>query len=287
MMLIKTEVALRCYSVVANSIIADRQVHFRARAPRPRTGVYGGVVQGERCVSSASTPWQNVALRSAPNLMCSFIVKPQKKVSHRIESDRLGQHEIETISMIRVALMDDHPLVLRIVRQELARESDLEVIWDTSDANQMVTMINKDTPEVLILDLAFSGQAFEPVGAVRDLRARVPQMAILILTAYDDPVWIEELLQAGVQGYVVKSDDLSLRLAHAVRTVAQQRTFLSPTAVSQLTQSRMRHTLTPQERSILRLAAQGQANPAIAQTLGIANGTVRNHLSNIYWPYPS
>lgn len=184
--------------------------------------------------------------------------------------------------MIRVALMDDHPLVLRIVRQELARESDLEVIWDTSDANQMVTLINQDTPEVLILDLAFSGQAFDPVSAVRDLRARVPQMAILILTAYDDPVWIEELLQAGVQGYVVKSDDLSLRLAHAVRTVAQQRTFLSPTAVSQLTQSRQRHTLTVQERSILRLAAQGQSNPEIAQTLGIANGTVRNHLSNIY-----
>jgi two-component system response regulator DevR len=184
--------------------------------------------------------------------------------------------------MIRVALMDDHPLVLRIVRQELARESDLKVIWGTSDANQMTALINQDTPEVLILDLAFSGQTFEPVSAVRDLRARIPQMAILVLTAYDDPIWIEELLQAGVQGYVVKSDDLSLRLAHAVRMVAQQRTFLSPTAVSQLTQSRQRHTLTIQERSILRLAAQGQSNPEIAQTLGIANGTVRNHLSNIY-----
>jgi DNA-binding NarL/FixJ family response regulator len=178
--------------------------------------------------------------------------------------------------------MDDHPLMLRIVRQELARETDLHVIWDTSDANQMFQLINQDMPEVLILDLGFTGQAFEPVSAVRDIRARFPQLAILILTAYDDPVWIEELMQAGVQGYVVKSDDLTLRLAQAVRTVAQGRTFLSPSAISQLTQSRQRHTLTVQERSILRLAAQGQSNPEIAETLGIANGTVRNHLSNVY-----
>jgi DNA-binding NarL/FixJ family response regulator len=178
--------------------------------------------------------------------------------------------------------MDDHPLILRIVRQELACEIDLQVIWDTPDAHQLVTLINQDAPEDLILDLAFNGQEFEPVSAVRDLRARFSQMAVLILTAYDDPVWIEELLQAGAQGYVVKSDDFSLRLAQAVRTVARGKTFLSPTAISQLTQSRGRYTLTTQERAILRLAAQGQSNPEIAQTLGIANGTVRNHLSNLY-----
>jgi DNA-binding NarL/FixJ family response regulator len=184
--------------------------------------------------------------------------------------------------MIRIALMDDHPLILRIVRQELASEADLQVIWDTSDASQLFTLISQDVPEVLVLDLAFSGQDFEPVSAVRDLRTRFPRMSILILTAHDDSVWIEELLQAGVQGYVLKSDDFSLRLAQAVRTVAQGKTFLSAIAISQLTHARQRYTLTSQERAILRLAAQGKSNPEIAQTLAIANGTVRNHLSNIY-----
>jgi DNA-binding NarL/FixJ family response regulator len=184
--------------------------------------------------------------------------------------------------MVRVALVDDHPLMLKIVRQELSQDLDVQIVWETTDANQVVKLVNQDRPDVLVLDLAFAGQGFEPVAAVRDLRARFPQMAILVLTAYDDPQWIEELLSAGVQGYVVKSDDFSLRLADGIRAVAAGRPFLSPTAVKGLAASRKRYTLTQRERAILRLAADGLPNPEIAETLGIAKGTVRNHISNIY-----
>ncbi|HEX2906510.1 MAG TPA: LuxR C-terminal-related transcriptional regulator [Phototrophicaceae bacterium] len=184
--------------------------------------------------------------------------------------------------MIRVALADDHPLILKILRQELGRELDVQILWDTSDLNQLLPRLRRETPDVLVLDLAFAGQNFEPVSAVRDLRAQFPQLMILILSAYDEPAWVEELIHAGVKGYVVKSDDFSLRLAEGIRAVAQQRTFLSPTAVKALTASRQKYTLTERERAILRLAAQGQSNPDIATTLGLAQGTVRNHLSNIY-----
>jgi DNA-binding NarL/FixJ family response regulator len=184
--------------------------------------------------------------------------------------------------VIRVALVDDHPLMLKIVRQELGTEPDLTIIWDTPDSGDLLARISQRPPDVLVLDLGFAGQAFEPVAAVRDLRARFPKMAILILTAFDDSVWIEELLRAGVQGYVVKSEDFSLRLADAVRTVAQGKTFLSPTAAQGLAAAHQKHTLTARERAILRLAAQGLSNPAIAATLNIADGTVRNHISNIY-----
>jgi DNA-binding NarL/FixJ family response regulator len=184
--------------------------------------------------------------------------------------------------MIRIALLDDHPLILKIVRQELARELDFHILWDTSDSAQLMALVKRQAPDVLVLDLAFARQAFEPVNAVQDLRARFPQVAILILTAYDDSVWVEELLSAGAQGYVVKSDDFSLRLAEGIRTVAKGRTFLSPTAMTALTESRRKFTLTARERAILRLAAQGQSNPDIARTLGLADGTVRNHISNIY-----
>ncbi|MBN1284513.1 MAG: response regulator [Anaerolineae bacterium] len=184
--------------------------------------------------------------------------------------------------MIRIALIDDHPLMLKIVRQELSRDLDLNIIWDTTDSNQMTALVNSDPPDVLVMDLAFAGQGFEPVSAVRDLRARFPQMAILVLTAYDDPLWVEELLSAGVQGYVVKSDDFSLRLAEGIRATAQGRTFLSPTAAGGLAAARQKYTLTPRERAILRLAAEGRSNPEIAGILGIADGTVRNHVSNIY-----
>ncbi len=117
---------------------------------------------------------------------------------------------------------------------------------------------------------------------MRDLRARFPNMAILILTSYDDPVWVDELMRAGAGGYILKSDDFSLRLPDAIRTVAQGRPFLSPSAARALSNSRRKYTLTSRERTILRLAAEGLTNGEIAQSLGLADGTIRNHISNIY-----
>lgn len=184
--------------------------------------------------------------------------------------------------MIRVALIDDHPLILKILQQDLAGERDINVIWHNSDVRQLFSLISENTPDVIVLDLSYAGQGFEPVTAVRDLCARFPQMAVLILTAYDDTVWIEELLQAGARGYVIKSDDFSLRIAEGIRTVAAGRRFLSSTAVIRLTESHTKHTLSTRERAILRLAAEGKSNPEIAEILDIANGTVRNHISNIY-----
>lgn len=184
--------------------------------------------------------------------------------------------------MIRVALIDDHPLILKILHQELSQAYDLHILWETTDSTQLFSRLGGECPDVLVLDLSFAGQGFEPVSTVRDLKARFPALAVLILTAYDDPLWIEELLTAGAQGYVVKSDDFSLRLAEAIRTVAQGRTFLSSTAAMGLSASRQKHTLTNRERAILRLAAEGKSNPEIAEILGVANGTIRNHISNIY-----
>ncbi|MBN1681609.1 MAG: response regulator [Anaerolineae bacterium] len=184
--------------------------------------------------------------------------------------------------MIRVALVEDHPLMLKIVHQELMRELGLVVAWQTSDAGQLMALLTSDTPDVLVLDLSFAGQEFEPVTSVRDVRTRFPDVAVLILTAHDDPVWVEELIKAGAHGYVVKSEDFTLKLADAVRTVASGKAFLSPIAAQGLASAHRKHTLTSQERAILRLASQGLTNVEIAKTLGIANGTVRNHISNIY-----
>lgn len=183
---------------------------------------------------------------------------------------------------VRIVLADDHPLILKILRHELARSLDFEIVWDTTDATSLTRLIQQSQPDVLVLDLSFSGTVFEPVTFIRDLRTRMPTIKILIFTAYDEPIWIEELLSAGAHGYVVKSDDFSLRLADAVRAVAQGRPFLSQTAIMGMTHARRQRTLTERERAILRLAAEGHGNQQIATALGITHGTVRNHLSNIY-----
>ncbi len=79
--------------------------------------------------------------------------------------------------MIRVALIDDHPLILKIVRQELSRELDLQIIWDSQDSGETMAAVARQTPDVLVLDLSFSGQAFEPVAAVR---ATIPSLPALL-----------------------------------------------------------------------------------------------------------
>lgn len=186
------------------------------------------------------------------------------------------------MTAIRVGLADDHPLILKVLRHELARSLDLEVIWDTSETSALTRLIRQTTPDVLVLDLAFAGTAFEPVSFIRDMRSQVAAMKILIFTAYEDPLWIEELLDAGAHGYVVKSDDFSLHLADAVRAVAQGRPFLSQSAIVAMTSARRQRTLTERERAILRLASDGHSNQDIAVALGVTHGTVRNHLSNIY-----
>lgn len=184
--------------------------------------------------------------------------------------------------MLRVALMDDHPLMLKVIAQELAQALDIKLMWKTTKASELMERVKQLAPDVLVLDLGFGQQPFEPVNAVRDLRATHPHTAILILTTYDDPVWVDELMRAGAGGYILKSDDFSLRLPDAIRTVAQGRPFLSPGAAQALGEARRKYTLTPRERAILRLAASGKANGEIAQALGLADGTVRNHISNIY-----
>lgn len=184
--------------------------------------------------------------------------------------------------MICVALLDDHPLILRILRHELDHAADIRVLWESGDVAQVMALVAHNTPDVLLLDLAFAGRGFEPVTAVRDLRARFPAMRVLILTAQDDPIWVEELVLAGAAGYVVKSDDLSLRVADAIRAVSAGRTFLSPAAAEGLARAHRSQALTGRERAILRLAAQGHSNPDIAAALGISDGTVRNHMSNVY-----
>ncbi|MBL8133756.1 MAG: response regulator [Anaerolineae bacterium] len=186
------------------------------------------------------------------------------------------------MAAIQIGLADDHPLILKVLRQELTRALDVTILWETGEPATLPRLVQQFPPDVLVLDLAFAGAAFDPASFVRETLARSPQMKILIFTAYDDPVWIDDLLDAGAHGYVVKSDDFSLHMVDAVRAVAQGRPFLSQTAILGMTQARRQRRLTDRERAILRLAASGHDNQATAAALGISHGTVRNHWSNIY-----
>jgi len=193
------------------------------------------------------------------------------------------------MSKIRVLLADDHVLVRQGIRQFLEGEPDIEVIAEAGDGAQALRLIEQHRPDVAVLDIRMPNVT--GVEATRRIQERFPDVRVLILTAYDDDPYVFALLQAGADGYVLKTAS-SDELVRAVRTVHSGSSALSPEiaakVVRQMTSRRpvgaagQVESLTERELDVLRLAAQGKTNRAIGSMLGISHRTVQGHLASIY-----
>jgi DNA-binding NarL/FixJ family response regulator len=182
---------------------------------------------------------------------------------------------------IRVAAIEDHPLMLKAILQELKDHPDIQVVGSAGHGAEMQRLVRETTPDVVVLDLGMSGGAFEPISAVKTLFEAHPHVQVLVLTGYDDGAWIRELIAAGVRGYVLKSDDLSLNLPDGVRAVHAGKRFYSPTAAEKYFDCK-ETALCAQKLVVLKLAAQGLSNKRIGQELDLAEKTIRNLLSTVY-----
>lgn len=183
---------------------------------------------------------------------------------------------------IKVAVIDDHPLILKAIVDELDAQPDLQVVATADHGSQLQRLARELSPDVIILDLGMSSPPFEPVSAVRAFVGAYPDIKLLVLTGYDDDLYIREIVEAGAQGYVLKSDDLSLHLPEGVRTVYQGQRFYTPAVLDKLFSAREVEALGEQELAVLRLAAQGLANSAIAAVQGLSEKRVRNLMSEVY-----
>jgi DNA-binding NarL/FixJ family response regulator len=190
---------------------------------------------------------------------------------------------------IRIVLADDHVMVRQGIRQFLEEAGDVEVVAEAGDGAEAVRAVEAHQPDVAVLDIRMPGVT--GVEATRQIKARFPQVRVLVLTAYDDDPYVFALLQAGADGYVLKTASGD-ELVRAVRTVHGGRTALSPEiaakVVRQATSGRPEgaadqvEPLTDREIEVLRLAARGLTNRAIGHELGISHRTVQGHLANIY-----
>jgi DNA-binding NarL/FixJ family response regulator len=190
---------------------------------------------------------------------------------------------------IRIVLADDHVMVRQGIRQFLEEAGDVEVVAEAGDGAEAVRAVEAHQPDVAVLDIRMPGVT--GVEATRQIKARFPQVRVLVLTAYDDDPYVFALLQAGADGYVLKTASGD-ELVRAVRTVHGGRTALSPEiaakVVRQVTSGRPEgaadqvEPLTDREIEVLRLAARGLTNRAIGHELGISHRTVQGHLANIY-----
>ncbi len=178
---------------------------------------------------------------------------------------------------IRVIAVDDHHLILKALSDLLKDYPDIQLVATSNQGSQLLSLVKDYHPDVAIVDIGMSGDTFDPISSVRILHERYPNVKVLILTGYDDGLWARELVKAGASGYMLKSDDFSLSIPQAVRSLSQGGKFFSPGVADKLVDNDL-DKLTPRELSVLNLLSQGLATDAIARNLGVSEKRVRNVL---------
>ena len=188
---------------------------------------------------------------------------------------------------IRVLIADDHTVVRSGVRLLLETEPDIVVVGEARDGSEAVAMAETLQPDVVLMDIAMPDM--DGMAATRQIKAAWPQINILGLTMHRTDEYFFEMLKAGASGYVLKGADPSDLIA-AVRIVHQGEVFLYPTMAQRLVQDYLRRVkdeddsgpaLSPREKEILQLLAEGYSSKEIAEKLVISPSTVHTHRGNL------
>jgi DNA-binding NarL/FixJ family response regulator len=184
---------------------------------------------------------------------------------------------------VRVLLADDHAVVRSGIRHALQDLPDLEVVSEVGDGPSLITALEESRPDLLVIDVTMPD--FEPVTAIRRIRARYPTMKILVVSAYDDDAYVQGLLGVGVNGYHLKDQPLS-DLKLAVQRVLAGERWISSTLIGKLLSyaefCAPSTALTDRQRELLRLLLQGLDNQSLARETGLSVKTIENHLTRLY-----
>jgi len=191
--------------------------------------------------------------------------------------------------MINVMLVDDQNLVRKGVRSLLELSEEIEVVAEAVDGAEAIRTIPEVKPDVVLLDMRMPGKS--GLDVLRELSEAKQLPPTIILTTFDDDELLLAGIQAGARGYLLKDVSLA-ELVNAVKTVAEGGSVVKPAVTQRLLKGLENlHTefysldrpdpLTERETEILRLMAGGYSNKEIANSLGVAEGTVKNHVSNI------
>jgi DNA-binding NarL/FixJ family response regulator len=178
--------------------------------------------------------------------------------------------------MITVLLADDHALVRRGFRRLLDDEPDMKVVGEAGDGRDAVDLAVRTKPQVVVMDYAMPGM--DGVQATHELRKRAPECAVLILSMHSDDNYIRNAADAGARGYLLKNA-VDIELPDAIRDIAAGKTLGFSIGASK-TDTRFSE-LTPRERQVLQLIAQGHSNKEIAGMLDVSVNTVSVHRANL------
>jgi NarL family two-component system response regulator LiaR len=189
--------------------------------------------------------------------------------------------------MIQVLLVDDQLIVCEGLRVVLGASPTIEVAGLAHDGAQALRQVEALQPDIVLMDLKMP--VMNGVQATREIRARYPEIRVLVLTTYDDDEWVIDAIRAGAAGYLLK-DSGAEELITAIKGTVAGKTHVDPAVAATLfsvvregapANAEVAGLLSEREREILRLLASGLTNAGIAERLNLAEGTVRNHVTSI------
>jgi two-component system, NarL family, response regulator NreC len=193
------------------------------------------------------------------------------------------------VSTIRILLADDHTIIRSGLRLLLEQQPDFKVVAEANDGREAVQLVSKHHPDVAILDIGMP--QLNGIEATRQIVAENPEAQVLILSMHSDEGYVLRALKAGARAYILKNS-AEADLIRAVRSVAEGKSFFSPVISKMLLEDYVRQVrekqvedsydlLTPREREILQLLAEGKSNKEVANVLGLSFHTVETHRGNI------
>ena len=187
----------------------------------------------------------------------------------------------------RILLADDQHMFRQAIRQLLAREADFEMVGEADNGLDAVRLAHQLMPHIVVMEARLPG--LSATETTRRIKSELPETCVLILTNHDEQDYVISLLEAGANGYMLKSAE-GEQLVQAIRFVKAGE-FVSQSLIAQKMFKRMRRQpvaldfgehLTTREVEVLRLAAKGRSNKDIASQLGVGVRTVKGHLMNIF-----
>jgi two-component system response regulator NreC len=193
------------------------------------------------------------------------------------------------MSKIRIVVADDHTIVREGVRLLLDAQADMEVVGEAADGQQALTQVRKLKPDIALIDISMP--VLNGLEATRAIKSEYPQIHVIVLTMYESDEYFFQVLDAGASGYVLKKA-ASADLASAIRSVHAGDVFLYPSVARRLVSDYLSRVksgeeqtsydgLTPREREVLKLIAEGYTNQVIAEKLVISPSTVQTHRTRI------
>ena len=177
--------------------------------------------------------------------------------------------------MIRVLLAEDQAMIRGALAALLASEDDIEVVAQVERGDRVVDEAMRTKPDVALLDIEMPGR--DGIAAAAELKEKLPECRVLILTVFGRPGYLRKAIDAGVTGFLLK-DAPPAELASAIRKTARGEKVVDPQlALAALSEGSS--PLTPRERDVLAMSVRGASVEEVARSLHLTNGTVRNHLS--------